>query len=187
MGEAKHCTGCGGPLPEAFDTNAIACTYCNRVQPNPQPLPEGQEVLLRGDEFGSRLGRVVSCQGPDRIELEIEDRREVHRLEDLTPVASMSSVARKGDRVFVSAGSQWQPTWLVRADGDICVVKHEHPEFQGSFFDKQLSTNAVRLPLRKQDRVRQRRVLSWTNGPPFVVIAAVVGIAYVALRLLVGC
>ena len=186
--EPTPCGSCGAPLGATFDTSVVKCAYCGKTQPNPRPLPEGQEVLLRGGSFGLKLGRVASCSGPDRIEIESDQKRENHRLDDVTPVSALSPEARGGDRVFVDLGAfDWRPTWLVRVEGSICVVKHEDPSFQSDFFDKQIPTSGVRVPMRRKDRERRRGAFWSWRGPPFVVIAAVAGIAWIALHLLGRC
>jgi hypothetical protein len=186
-GEPKNCEGCGAPLPETLDTSVVRCAYCGKTQPNPQPLPIGQEVLLRGGAFGSTLGRVVSCQGPERIEIEVEQRREIRRLDDLTPVCALPPDARRGDRVFVDHGDfDWHATWLVSAEGARCVVKHEDESFHDAFFDKKVALSGVRVPMRKAERVRQRGAL-WSSGKPLAVIGVLMGFGYMALSMYFGC
>lgn len=177
------CEGCGASLPFTRDARLVTCTYCAKTQPNPRPFLPGQEVLVpNGDSLA--YARVTACHGPDRIEFEINRGRAERSLEALIPVLPPTPDLPPGQRVYVDDGLLgWHASRFVKWDGAMCFVKHQHKDFQSSFFDNHVPTASVRVPMRAEDLGERRSPgflgwRSWTTGK-WVLAAGVTLVAAV--------
>ena len=195
------CKSCGAPLPEAPGTREVACAFCGKSQPHPRPFREGQEVLLPSHFQGKLdLARVLSCDGPDRIECEVvgKGKRQTLPIEHTIPVRAPEGLA-PNTQVFFRTNVAWEQTWVVSVSGDQVRVKMAGPQFQADVFDKTIDVSQIRVhldPARRQTRtVAEARVAQRTSGSlgrwlkvaSFAFVAVVLtAVAIVVWRALVG-
>jgi len=186
--EAKsgvECSNCASELPLGEGQRAVTCAYCGTAQPHPRPYAAGQEVLVPGALTPYTLGVVQSCDGPDAIEVVIDQSRSRYAVESLVPVVHPPAEVETGTRVFARSMHGWEPTWVVSCDRISAVVKHGNKSFQDSFFDRTVAISDVRLPARAADRVTRDQPLQrfWGKLTRVMKIVIVVAIALAFLAI----
>lgn len=184
----------GAPLAEVLHVRTIRCTYCNKEQTNPRPLRPNDEVIVEGGIAYSLL-RMTKCDGPDAITLTSDDVMQAvpggtQRLENVIPVGPVPADASLGTSVFAKTLIGWKRTRLgSTVGGGSVIVKHDDASFQDPFFDDEVATTSVRVPLcahhgaplsgaaRTFFVLRQRRLLT-----PLVIVG-VIAIIVVVVKL----
>jgi hypothetical protein len=193
--DASPCDACGAPLAEVLYVRTIRCTYCSKEQTNPRPLRPNDEVIVDGGIAYSLL-RVSACEGPDAVTLTSNDLMSAvaggtKRLEDVIPVGPLPADAPLGTSVFAKTLIGWKRTRLgSSARGGSVKVKHDSDGFQDTFFDDEVPTASVRVPLCTQHDaplsraartlfvLRQRRLLT----PLVVLVLLTIVVVAVKLR-----
>ncbi|MEM7345720.1 MAG: hypothetical protein AAF485_15865 [Chloroflexota bacterium] len=168
IGTSAACTQCAAPLETPFAVRQVTCSYCSTAQDNPQPLPVGQEVMLPRGQGSYKLGRVIDCISPDKIEVEDEEDVQSRQvLEDLIPVTKDGIEANM--RVFWRTGKSWKSTWTTKVSGQSYVVKHPNSSFQDNFFNKTVTIHDVRIPVQaelQETRTALQGILDRAKGDP---------------------